>query len=52
MSLMHLFLITIQTDRAKFKEMYAPFAMIFNVMFLILANFTLIFGIAITLIFK
>lgn len=52
MSLMHLILIAIVNDTDKFKEMYAPFAVIFNMIFLILTCYCVIFGFTVTLIYK
>lgn len=49
---MHIILLAATDDRKKFLEMYAPYAMIFNLIFLILSNFTCIFGICITIIFR
>jgi hypothetical protein len=48
MSVLHIVLISVMTD---FLQFYAPFAMIFNLIFVILANLCLVFGLAITFIF-
>ncbi len=50
MSVMHIILIGAIQDPVKFLNMYVPFAMIFNLIFLILTNFCVIFGITIALI--
>jgi hypothetical protein len=52
MSLLHVLLIGFIEDYTKFYDLYAPFSMMFNLMFLLLANFTAIFAITITLILK
>ena len=52
MSVMHIILIGTILDPVKFLNMYAPFAMIFNLIFLILSNFCVIFGITIALILR
>lgn len=52
MSVLHIIFVSYISDPAKFINLYAPFAMIFNLLLLILANLSLIFGIAIALIYK
>lgn len=52
MSVMHIIIIGSISDPVKFLTMYVPFAMILNLIFLILTNFCVIFGITIALITK
>lgn len=52
MSLLHLLLISFIGDYTRFYDLYAPFSMMFNLIFLLLANFGAIFGLTITLIYK
>jgi len=50
--LLHVLLISFIEDYTKFYDLYAPFSMMLNLMFLVLANFGTIFGLTITLISK
>jgi hypothetical protein len=50
--LLHVILIGFIEDYTRFYDLYAPFSMIFNLIFLLLANLGAIFGLTITLIFK
>lgn len=52
MSLLHILLISCIEDYSRFYDLYAPFSMMFNLIFLLLANFCAIFGLATTLILK
>lgn len=52
MSVLHIILISYITDQSRFIDLYAPFAMIFNLFLLILANFSMVLGVAIALIYK
>lgn len=52
MSVMHLIILAVESESRKFLAMYMPFAMIFNMAFLVLSNLCLIFGITIALIYK
>ena len=51
-SVMHIILLAIIKDDSLFISMYVNFALVFNLLFLILSNFCLIFGITIALIYK
>ena len=52
MSLMHLILISVSADQAGFLVMYEPLAVVLSLVFLIFANFTVIFGFALSLIYR
>jgi len=52
MSVLHLILISYIKDQNEFIKLYAPFAMIFNLFLLILANLSMVLGVAIALIYK
>jgi hypothetical protein len=52
MSLLHVLLIGFIEDYTRFYDLYAPFSMMFNLIFLLFTNFCAIFGLTITLIFK
>ena len=52
MSVLHIIVISYIKDQKQFVELYAPFAMIFNLFLLILANLSVVLGVAIALIYK
>lgn len=52
MSVLHVILIGFIEDYSRFYELYSPYAMIFNLLFLVTTNFCVIFGLTITLVFK
>lgn len=51
MSVIHLIFIGLESDEKEFLKLYARYAFVLNLIFLILANFCLIFGITMALIF-
>jgi hypothetical protein len=52
MSLLHAILIGFIEDKDKFYELYSPYSLMFNLMFLIPSNFCMIFAVTIALVFK
>jgi hypothetical protein len=52
MSVLHIILISYINDQSRFVDLYSPFSMIFNLFLLILANFSMVLGVAIALIYK
>ena len=52
MSVLHIIVISYVKDQKQFIDLYAPFAMIFNLFLLILANVSMVLAVAIALIYK
>lgn len=52
MSVIHLIMIGYVEDHKQFLNIYCPYSLILNLIFLLLTNFCAIFGITVTLIYK
>ena len=52
MSIMHIILIALVQDAAEFIKVYSPFALVFNGTFLLFTSLSLVFGIAISMIYR
>ena len=52
MSLMHLILLSVSGNDSSFQSMYEPLAVVLSLVFLIFTNLTVIFGFALSLIYR